>query len=134
MLESRAKISKSPSPKGPLQKNLGEIGVQGCVSVGRINKYQLVSRVDTVGRRRLPSNGKNEIGSVEITAIIQNRFCAEEGPNVRCAIVSTRVCARMGASDEKIKLKQIILDPIEDAITNGDFEDSIPPEHKLPNS
>jgi hypothetical protein len=141
---SRARMSKSHPQESPQHKS-SEGTVQGCASSNPNKNSQLVVVPDTRGQGRSASGGTNEnsLGrrlvlytdehAIEITAIVDNRFCAETSPDMRCAIVSTSVCAILEEGDEKDGVKRAILDAVERAIATGEFEDAIPPENRLPN-
>jgi hypothetical protein len=147
LLEStppRARMSKSRPQESPQHKS-SEGTVQGCASSNPNKNSQLVVVPDTRGQGRTASGGTNENSlrrrlvlytndhAIEITAIVDNRFCAGASPEMRCAIVSTSVCATLEEGDEKDGVKQAILDAVERAIATGEFEDAIPPENRLPN-
>jgi hypothetical protein len=143
LLEStpRARMSKSRPQESPQHKS-SEGTVQGCATSNTNKNSQLVVVPHTRGRGRSASGETNEnsLGrrlvlytndhAIEITAIVDNRFCAEAS---RCAIVSTSVCATLEEGDEKNGVKQAILDAVGRAIATGEFKDAIPPENRLPN-
>jgi hypothetical protein len=70
---------------------------------------------------------------VVIPAIVNNPFCGDQ-PQTECAIVATTVCVLLEEGDDEAEVRRALIDGIEEAITNGDFEDAIPPENQLRDS
>jgi hypothetical protein len=138
LLEStpRARMSKSRPQESPQHKR-SEGTVQGCAS-SNPNKDSQKGRSAPGGaneksiRRRLVLYTNDH--AIEITAIVDNRFCAKASPDMRCAIVTTSVCATLEEGDEKDGVRQAILGAIMREIATGEFEDAIPPENRLPNN
>jgi hypothetical protein len=68
-----------------------------------------------------------------VTAINDNlRFCND--PDTLCSIVSSTICVLLEEGDDEEEVRQVILTGMQAAIASGDFEDAIPPEHRLPTS
>jgi hypothetical protein len=65
-----------------------------------------------------------------VTAIINNPFCSD--PDTLCAIVSSTICVLLEEGDDEEEVRRVLLTGMQAAIASGDFEDAIPPEHRLP--
>lgn len=68
-----------------------------------------------------------------VTAITDNlRFCND--PNTLCSIVSSTFCVLLEEGDDEEEVRRVLLAGIQVAIANGDFEEAIPPENRLPDT
>lgn len=66
-----------------------------------------------------------------INAIFDNPFCDKPTPEHECAVVASTVCVVLEEGDDEDEVQEILLDGIEEAILSGEFEEAIPPEHRL---
>jgi hypothetical protein len=85
---------------------------------------------DSDGRRRLVFY-TDEFQPV-ISIIIDNPFCDKPTPETECAIVVASTCVVLEEGDDETEVRTVLLEGLEEAILNGEFEDAIPLENRLP--
>lgn len=65
---------------------------------------------------------------VEITQIVDSNTCPGSiiGDFIMCAVVSSTVCVILEPGDDPVEIRRMIVDGLDEAFRNGDFENNIP--------